>query len=602
MGVFLNLYMPPLQTPDEFNHFYRAYQVSEGRFLPQKENHRLGGEMPSELNRFIRPFKFMSRQVDYKLRNEDLATAFDTHIKSGVKEFKDFPNTAYYSPVSYLPQAFAVFVLRQFNASVGVLYYGGRVFIFLTWVVCMFFVIRILPAYRWLITLLILLPTQVYISNSFSADTVTTILSFALLALVLKCALQPEALSKKDLYLIFFVALLLALAKLVYVLLIILVLVIPSSRFKNNKFRLAFLSSLFLASFVLALAWSQVATGFYISYKEYNPGFINEATVNYGSDYQGQKAYILSHAFYFPKVVFNSMFNPEQTYLESYIARFGAFNDFPMPKWAIYLGYFLIFLVIFTEKNKVYLSAKQKLIIALTLICSLALVLLSQHLTWDNVGSGIVELVQGRYLIPLFPLVFILFPFSDTIIKQDFSFVSMGGLLFINALSLQVIFDRYLENPYHEKLDFYCGLEHIDAQGNLITSVDWVRLQGGNSRSTREARAGKYSALVSSRQPYCFTYTFYNLNAGDLLEVEIWKKGDGGQINLSGGEEASGFYFPDNFIEYKESNGWVKMHKLFRMPANVKNGKLGFFISQTSGEVYFDDLHVILRKKKKLER
>lgn len=88
-----------------------------------------------------------------------------------------------------------------------------------------------------------------------------------------------------------------------------------------------------------------------------------------------------------------------------------------------------------------------------------------------------------------------------------------------------------------------------------------------------------------------------------FLKWKYGKKGDGGQINLSGGGEGNpDFYFPDNGVEYTDRKGWSKMHKLFRIPANTKNGQLGFFISQTNGETYFDDLHLVLRKKKKLKK
>lgn len=45
--IILNIVTPPLQAADEFNHFYRAYQIAEGQFLPNKIDNRLGGEIPN---------------------------------------------------------------------------------------------------------------------------------------------------------------------------------------------------------------------------------------------------------------------------------------------------------------------------------------------------------------------------------------------------------------------------------------------------------------------------------------------------------------------------------------------------------------------------
>ena len=42
-GFVLLLIVPPFQSPDEYNHFYRAFQVSEGHWFPEKiKNNRLG--------------------------------------------------------------------------------------------------------------------------------------------------------------------------------------------------------------------------------------------------------------------------------------------------------------------------------------------------------------------------------------------------------------------------------------------------------------------------------------------------------------------------------------------------------------------------------
>src|ERR1700685_264893 len=48
-GLSLSFLTAPFQAPDEPAHFFRAYQISEGAFLPQYRDHRGGGELPASL-------------------------------------------------------------------------------------------------------------------------------------------------------------------------------------------------------------------------------------------------------------------------------------------------------------------------------------------------------------------------------------------------------------------------------------------------------------------------------------------------------------------------------------------------------------------------
>jgi uncharacterized membrane protein len=109
---------------------------------------------------------------------------------------------------------------------------------------------------------------------------------------------------------------------------------------------------------------------------------------------------------YFPKVIWNSLFKHPYTYLAGYIGSLGT-NDMPLPKFILYFSYIFILAVSLLEKNKFKLNFKQKGLLLFAGVSSFIFLLLSQHLTWDCVGEGIVDVVQGRYLIPLFPLIFV---------------------------------------------------------------------------------------------------------------------------------------------------------------------------------------------------
>jgi uncharacterized membrane protein len=599
-GIIYNLVTPPLQVPDEYDHFRRVFHISEGHFLPEKKINRLGGEIPASIKKFVVPYRFAATNLKYSLDKQTFFDSFNDKYSNAEKEFDDFPNTSYYTPVSYLPQSIAVSIIKQFNCSVATLYYFGRLFIFLFWVWCMYHLIKIVPICKWLFAFLFLLPMNIYMSNSYSADTVTNILSFTFIIFVLKYAFDEQKINGKRIIFLITIGVLLALSKIVYVGLILSFFIIPLSKF-NNKKQFAFYSILlFVCSFGAAMFWSNVVTHYFTPYSEYDPNFRDFCCLSHCADYEGQKKYILSHHTYFLKVIYHSLFKHPYTYLAGYVGSFGN-NDIPLPRKVLLFSYIVILGIAVTEKNSKQLSVLQKFILISASCFSFVLLLLSQHLTWDCVGEGIVDVVQGRYLIPLFPLVFLLFTNSFKKIKVNLCLLIIVAVCVTNFSAFKIIYKRYLTDTSIEKLDFTCDAEKVNAAGRFITSDSTITLDGVSSKNDSVAKNGKSSVLLSEKSPYSFIYKFKNLNYGDLIEVSASQKGTGAQMIFSGkGNKCGEFYYPYLDIKYKEKNGWTKMHYVFTMNLNCQLGdsvQVTFFMwNPGKTKTYIDDLKFSIKK------
>jgi hypothetical protein len=295
----------------------------------------------------------------------------------------------------------------------------------------------------------------------------------------------------------------------------------------------------------------------------------------------------------------NSIFNPNQTYLENYIGSFGTFSELSLPSF-LWMGTFL-FLVIFSlmQEKPAAFNLRRRLIVCGAVFFSLALLLLSQHLLWDAVGKGIVEQLQGRYLIPLFPLVFILFSNNMGFKKTDLKLFALY-ILFINVTGLLLLFKRYWYEPAHTTLVLTCDAEATNADGSFKTSHPAFSMQNSGNQTTRAHRSGKQSAVISAGNPYCFACDFKNINTGDLIEVELWKNGKEGQIVISGGgDKCAGFYYPNNWITYADRNGWNYMHLMYRVTESCEHGRLSFMMfNPEPGVVCIDDIRLVLKQWK----
>src|ERR1700757_245294 len=597
--IVFNIVTPPLQVPDEFNHFYRAYQLSEGQFLPNKIDNRLGCEVPNSVNKFIFPYNNAATEWRLTIPKQEIIDGFKIKYTKDTTQFKDFPNTSYYSLISYLPQTVALVITKNLHCSVGTMHYAARLLTFLVWLLCMFFVIKTVPIYKWLFTFICLLPMNIYLANSFSADTVSNILSFLFIALVLKHIFSENQFQLKNLLPLLLITALLALAKVVYVGLVLSFLAIPISKFKNKKQFFLFAGILFSVAFIVSSYWSGVVMSHYTPYVDYNPEYRDWVCLTNYSNYYQQKAYILSHGTYFLKVIFRSIFNHPYFYLRGYIGVFGN-GDVLLPNWLVVLGYVVLLFIALFEKNNFKFTILQKIILVGSVFCAFVLLLLSQHLTWDAVGEGVVDMIQGRYMIPLFPILFIIIGNFKLNLNINYGLIITGALIVLYSFSTYKIVDRYHIGTCIGQDEFTCDTETVNAAGLFTTSNPAVFLQGGALKTDSIAHTGKSSLVLSEQAPYGYTFTFDNLNYGDLLEVTVWQKGKGGQLVVASDDNScTKQYYQNDELYYYDETGWGRLYSKLLMTKKCKNAKLKFYVwNPTKEKIYFDDLSFSIKRFK----
>ncbi|MBC7487902.1 MAG: DUF2142 domain-containing protein [Cytophagaceae bacterium] len=501
-GLIFIVITPPFQTPDEINHFYRSYQVSEGTFIAVSKDHRVGGELPASLVSCSKPFCFLRRK-------EYTTTSWSTiieqvNISLNKKEiiFIDFPNTGMYSFVSYMPQAIGIFIFRSLDLPPIFIFYGGRLSALLFWVFSMVWAIRLLPFYKWLFTLLALLPMSVATNMSLSADVMTNVLAFLVIAYSLHLAYSRPLVSGKQMTIFSVLGVLLALAKVVYLPLILLILLVPQNKFRSKSSYYGQLLTVFVISGVTALCWSAIMKSLYVPSKLYNPVAMADPMLLWTSivpcaSMTDQMQFILSQDWwYVPYVFVHSLKVAFEMYSQSYIGTFGWLDTY-LPVWFICVGYLVIFLVAFWDGKEEKTGRGFKPLLLVSFSMALALILFSQLLTWVCVGEESIDIIQGRYLIPIFPLLFMLLHNTKwTRAKQATYIVVIFSLLSL-SYSSYVIFERYfVKDEVEAIITLSCNAEEV-VDISFLTDTATVLLDNANTKSNEQSRSGKYSAKIS---------------------------------------------------------------------------------------------------------
>jgi len=401
VGILFVFITPPFQSPDEANHFNRAYQISEFQFLATKQQKQVGGYIPTSITKTV--VQVSTQKLEFHPKNKQSINMIFSLVKiplnKNVKSFMPFENTAIYFPIMYLPQSVGILIGRVFNFSPIILMYIGRIFNLVSWSFLTFLAISIIPFGKRVMLLLALAPMALFQAASLSADGVINSLAFLLIAVFIRYAFDEEKnIDNKDIILIFMLSIVLALCKQSYFMISLLFLLIPAKKMASKKKYYVVFILLVVANIIGILAWTY-CTKYAILPLAYRP---NVSAIN-------QLLYIINDPFRYIQVICKTFSMYWSIYIIGWVGRLGWF-DTVLPWQCIDLYILMLVFTAITDSNvDITINIKKRLVIFISLMLELILVVSLLYLSFNAVGSTYIVGVQGRYFIPVGPLLCLLF-------------------------------------------------------------------------------------------------------------------------------------------------------------------------------------------------
>ena len=239
-------------------------------------------------------------------------------------------------------------------------------------------------------------PISLQAATSCQADALTNAVIIGFIALVLYKIKHPSLLLRKEKILITAFTLTIALSKIVYLPICLLIFLLPKTCFQTPKQKYFQTISLILVAGLMNLVWLIISSGYLV---EFQPGVDSSAQVQY----------ILTHPHHYLAAIFRTLeaFGPDLL-IGMFGPKLGYLN---IPISVLYVIFFIIF-TIYTylrEHHKALpLRPSQKALIATVILACVALIFTSLYVQWTAVGQNFISGLQGRYFIPLLPLVFFL--------------------------------------------------------------------------------------------------------------------------------------------------------------------------------------------------
>lgn len=426
-GILFTFVIPPFQSPDEYNHYYKSWRISEGSLLPEKlGQNRLGGELPISLQLLQKQFIYLKDNHSAKTSYNHLRQASKIKLNPDVRKFIDYPNTAVYAPTSYLPQALGILSGKLLNLGPLYILYLVRLFNLLAWIYLVSLALRQIKFQQWSMAYAALLPSSLVMAASANADNITNGLCY----LLVSSFISPGnfTLITKAIFLA-----IVSINKIIFAPLTLLYWLYEKSIFY-------FIVLTFIA-FFSAFVWGSFAQKNIVTYENYDINYREGLTMNEGVNPSAQMKFIIKNPVKFLKIMVTGFCKSIPATTVHLFGKFGWEKNY-LPVWMILLLISGFIICIFSQANS--LLPKARVIIAGVIVLGFTIFSAVMYMIWCPVGFPVLDVFGGRYFFVftmMLPFVtgFLFFKKNTQLLLLISKFI----LIFGNVVTLCCIIERY---------------------------------------------------------------------------------------------------------------------------------------------------------------
>ena len=480
-GIIFSLYTPIKGAPDEYVHITTAYSMSN-----KWQGHPYGGYYEgtllmreSDAIDWMNPVNYNAFELHDIYENFEKTEKADNFVFIRANKANVFP------PL-YWAQAAGISLAKLLGVSFSMLIVMGRLANLALYIVLVYLAIRKMPFFKTAMAVIALTPVPLQLAASFSYDTLVIGLCFLFIASVLEIIYSREKAGLKDTLLLAVLAAFIAPGKTIYILVVALVLAIPFDKFGGTKKALINLAVIAAAAVVMWLGYNQGVIKFVrenltpwlgevhkvvdleevereqlIKDQWYENLGIEEITVESESDAIDNAAkeeiegtgitsagdsltfysvgYILSNIPQTVKLVINTLQENTELYIRQIFG--GIFGEsIVSPVKLNWLYVIAVMAIVFASallpqgESLQYRGRIKWMGIAVSL--AIAALVCVAGIMWTPVNYTTAFGIQGRYIIPVLPLIVLFFTNENITLKKKID----GGLLFalcaVNVLML----------------------------------------------------------------------------------------------------------------------------------------------------------------------
>ena len=390
-GLIMMVLVPAWSIPDSGSHYIATYRFSnkllglgkEFEWYGRKEDCTFFAEI---WNRNVNPNTFSYGTL-----------ANNIHLLCKDSELIKIPFSAeymtYYSPINYLPQIIGLTIGRLLGLGSAVCIYLARFFVLIFYSLGCFYSIKKTPVGKSIFAFVCLLPMPLMIGNSFSYDAIVIIVTMNFIASIFR--LSDNMNSKFYFIEALICSFLLGATKAGgYVLLLPLVIVLARKR-HNKKSIIYIISIIFtcVASMLLFDLVLQDANNYFQLGSEDSPNL--------------SASWAYMHPFNYLKLCFVTFAKQSPSLVLGMMGEYLGWLEKTLPKFLLIFMGIIIIAYSLLEKDKVNFGKKDVLACVLSIFMMLVIAP-SMLLSSTPIGSNTIMGLQGRYFLPILPIILLL--------------------------------------------------------------------------------------------------------------------------------------------------------------------------------------------------
>lgn len=403
-GLICAFTIPIDSISDEYEHFTRAEITSRGILFPEYVNGNYES-ISSLTNFYLNSSEKTVFQVDGDTQK------INTSISYYDSAFEQNPFYGYILP------AIGIGLAKLLDLNVIWMLWLGRIFNVIMYAGLISLAIKKTPVFKIQLFAISCLPVCLFQGFSLSID--SFIAGVGIFAVAYFFNMSVNKFDRKEIVVFSILCLLIGLCKLPYLALIFLLLFLPQDNFKENKYYLYCILSIFLVS-IIGLLWNNLVATPALYHSWRNTYFV-QSNVNISN----QINYIISHPYDFIIEVlhiFNTIPHIFSGFFTFYSFRIEGGQYVGSVFISFLLTLFVAFISLYPENTKINLKSRIGALIVFVIIY--VGTYLVQLLSWSPVGDLVLDGAHTRYFLVLFAL-------------------------------LPFIFSRYISNYENQELDRY---------------------------------------------------------------------------------------------------------------------------------------------------
>lgn len=431
-GLLFCMVFTPNTVPDENYHFMSSYKYSD--YILGFETNDKQITMRKNDYEFYQLFsmpRYLSKDL-FGIFHEKINNSNSNIMVDAFDSFSIISNV----PQMKLPSAAGIVIARLLKTSPIILFYLGRLFNFIFFVILVYLSVKITPIAKECFQIVSILPMTLHVVSSYSYD--SAVIGFAMLfsALLIRAYIRKDLLERREIIELAIAAILLAPCKAIYSILLVGVFFIPSRRFSTLARSLQIKALLFGCS-ILGMIIIRI------------PSLLSMAGVGATSTVTLRKDGLegipyslhdyLTQPLHMIALVVRTFEEQGDFYLITLIG--GSLSHFQAeiaaPNYLIFIYLFIISLSTLVCPSDIdVLSNNQRLVCVSASCITILTIVVTFSMAWTFTSETIIAGVQGRYFLPIVPLLLVGLRGRTLILTRDIRFYLLWITMVLNLIYL----------------------------------------------------------------------------------------------------------------------------------------------------------------------